>query len=66
MIFELYGFYSTVITEPVVYQANKVATAAELGCNSSVPSLGSKDGRFESCKLNFFFGVKNKLIVANN
>ena len=53
-------------TEPVVYQANKVATAAELGCNGSMLGRGSGDGNFESCKHNFFFGVKNiKLIVAN-
>ena len=40
-----------VITQLVVYQANKVATLAELWCNGSMPGRDSGDIRCESSKL---------------
>ena len=40
-----------VITQLVVYQANKIATSAELWCNGSMPDRGSGDSRFEHSEL---------------
>ena len=38
------------ITQLVVYQANKVAPSAELWCNGSMPDRDSGESRFESSK----------------
>ena len=42
---------SSVITQILVYQANKVGISPELWCNGSMPDVGSGDSRFESSKL---------------
>ena len=43
--------FATVITQLVVYQANKVNNLVELWCNGSMPDRGSGDSRFEYSKL---------------
>ena len=46
-----YTCIDIVITQFVVYQANKYPTSAELWCNGSTPDCGSGDSKFESSKL---------------